>query len=66
MRTGLILIGVLHLGGWVSLPEGLALGGVVLGALGVWVGSQISAGGLLESRPRSLRGLTRSFRWWTW
>src|SRR5580765_3706578 len=80
MRTALLLIGVLQLGGLVSLPaqqraapftswepsapapeaaevkwgalgdyryEGLALGGVELGALGVWVGSQISTGCLL-------------------
>ena len=82
MRTGFILVGLLHLGGGVLLPaqraapfirweppaiapeptrswpaaerksyalgdyryEGLAIGGVVLGAVGVWVGSQISAG----------------------
>jgi hypothetical protein len=87
MRTGFILVGLLHLGGAVSLPaqqhaapfirwepsaisaastkswrtpegksaglgdyryEGLAFGGVVLGALGVWMGSQISAGCPLE------------------
>jgi hypothetical protein len=87
MRTGLILVGLLHVGGGVWLPaqqraapfirwdpsvpapqptrswrtaerrseslgdyryEGLALGGVALGALGVWVGSQVSAGCAIE------------------
>lgn len=87
MRTGLIVTGLLHLGGGVSLPaqqhaapfirwepaatspepttswrttprhsaalgdyryEGLAFGGVIFGALGVWVGSRISPGCLLE------------------
>jgi hypothetical protein len=86
VRTGLILIGLLHLGGvslsaqqrsapftrwepsaaaaestssrraaevkWGALGdyryEGLALGGLVLGAFGVWAGSQISAGCPLE------------------
>jgi hypothetical protein len=82
MRSVFILVGLLHLGGGVSLPaqqraapfirwepsahspeftrswrsaeresdglrdyryEGLALGGVALGALGVWAGSQLSA-----------------------
>jgi hypothetical protein len=83
MRPVFILVGLLHLGGGVSLPaqqraaafirwepsaagpeltrswqsaerepdalgdyryEGLAIGGLSLGALGVWVGSQLSAG----------------------
>ncbi len=87
MRTGLLLTGLLHLGGGVSLPaqqhtapfirwepsatstaptkswrtperksaaigdyryEGLAFGGVVLGPLGTWMGSQLSAACPLE------------------
>ena len=87
MRTGLALVGLLHLGGASLLPahqrtapftrwdpsatatdstrswrpaelkseslgdyryEGLVLGGVPLAALGVWVGSQLSAGCALQ------------------